>query len=195
MMNCVDDAGINESAVPVQSIQLMPGYGVFTDGIDNGQSPSVPGNEVMFHPNVQPFGVSGGGKAHASLPHYLNPHPDFLPSPQPFYHMDGIGYGSMPGTGSVGHFVQPEILSHPHGPLATLESTVDGINRLPPVTTNQMSLDKLMKTPGDKQKLLRLLKGNPRLMAEVIKKVLQFLEIFVAVFELLFLRLIYILTD
>lgn len=172
MMNRVDDASINESAVPSQSIQLAPGYGVFTDDINNGKSPSVPGNEVTFHPNVQPFWISGGGKVHTSLPHYLNPHHDFLPSPRPFYQMDGIGCGSMPGTGSVGHFVQPEILGHPQGPSATLEATVDGINPLPPVTTNQMSLEKLMRTPEDKQKLLRLLKGNPRLMAEVIKKVL-----------------------
>lgn len=165
MMNCVEDV-TNESAMPAPLVPVAPGYAGFASDTNKEKVPLVPGTEALFHPSVQqPF----GNEIHAPLSQCpLTSHYGFMSSAQtysPVGSSSSIGYNSLPGASDIGHFGQPQ------GPHVKLDSVAAADRTKPSLMENQMLPEKFMGISGDKQRLIRVLKGNPRLMAEFIKKV------------------------
>lgn len=172
MMNCVEDA-TNESAMPVPLVPAASGYAGFIGETNKEKVPLVSGNEVLFHPNIQPFGCTIGNEFHAPLSQCPpTSHYGFMSSAQTYSPVgSSIHYNSLPGTSGIGHFGQSEVYGQPQRPQVTLDSAAAADRTRPALMVNQMLPEKLMGIPGDKQRLIRVLKENPRLMAEFIKKV------------------------
>lgn len=147
------------SLEPVRTMPPLPAYGGSLVGNGKtGKSPPMLSNEAMFH--------SSGEMQVGMHPYASQPHPEFLPSAQPCNQVVDGGWGQ---PRDAGQFSPQDAFCHIPGFHGKAEPVIEGMKSSTP--SGSTSIERLTGSE-DKQKLVAFLKANPRLMADVIKKVL-----------------------
>lgn len=162
LMHRAEDIGQvgTSSLEPVRTLPPLPAYGGGLVGNGKtGKSPPMLSNEAMFHSSGE---MQGGMHPYAS-----QPHPEFLPSAQPCNQVVDGGWGQ---TRDPGQFSPQDAFCHIPGFHGKAEPVIEGMKSSIP--SGSTSIERLTGSEDKQQQLVAILKANPRLMADFIKKVL-----------------------
>lgn len=162
LMHRAEDIGQQVGPCGLEPVRTMPplpaysGCGPVNNG-KTGKSPPMLNNEPMFH-SVE---IQGGMHPFAS-----QQHSEFLPLAQQCNQVVDGGWGQ---ARDAGQFAAQDAFRHIPGFHGKTEPVMEGMKPSVP-GGGPASIERLTGNE-DKQKLVAFLKANPRLMADVIKKV------------------------